>query len=80
MIKWLHKKCSYVHATSCDGQNSFPSFAFRNHKEDELELMRDFEIKKKSITADLDPYLKLTFHVPASIHDVFRKLNGTDFR
>ena len=53
---------------------------FRNHKEDELELMRDFEIKKKSITTDLDPNLKLTFHVPASIHGVFHSVNGTDFR
>ncbi|XP_052793770.1 heat shock 70 kDa protein 12A-like [Mya arenaria] len=52
----------------------------RDYKDDELDLMRDFEIKKKTIESSMDPSLRFVFRMPVAIHDVFKTCNGTDFR
>ncbi|WAQ99096.1 HS12A-like protein [Mya arenaria] len=51
-----------------------------DYKDDELDLMRDFEIKKKTIESSMDPSLRFVFRMPVAIHDVFKTCNGTDFR
>ncbi|KAH3890513.1 heat shock 70 kDa protein 12A-like [Dreissena polymorpha] len=50
------------------------------HKEDFLQLMREFEIKKKTMEPKDDPDAKTMFRMPLAIHETFRTVHGTDFR
>ena len=50
-----------------------------DHKYDYLELLRDFEIKKRTIQPNLTD--KVTFKIPMNLLDTFRKLNpGGDIK
>jgi len=50
----------------------------RNHRDDYLDLLRDFEVKKIGIAADMNQ--KVTFKVPISLHETFSRVRGEDFR
>lgn len=50
----------------------------RDHTDDYLDLMREFEIKKTAFTPDTEQ--KITFKLPISLHDTFQAVNGEDFR
>ena len=47
------------------------------HRDDYLDLLRDFEVKKKSIKPDMDD--KITFKIPIALHETYREVNGRDF-
>lgn len=50
----------------------------RDHKDDYLDLLREFEIKKTSFSPDMDQ--KVTFKMPISIHETFQATRNEDFR
>ncbi|XP_045203759.2 heat shock 70 kDa protein 12B-like [Mercenaria mercenaria] len=50
----------------------------RDHTDDFLDLMREFEIKKTGFAPDSDQ--KITFKMPISIHEIFQTVRGEDFR
>ena len=45
---------------------------------DYLELCRDFEIKKRTITPEMDQ--KITFKIPIAINDLFQEMKGRSLR
>ena len=59
------------------GQEVFQEFITR-HRDDYIDLLREFEVKKRTITPEMDQ--KVTFKLPISLHEVFRELRGQDFR
>lgn len=48
-----------------------------NHRDDYLELLRDFEVKKRSIKPEIDD--KITFKIPIALNETYRVVNGQDF-
>ncbi|XP_052792382.1 heat shock 70 kDa protein 12B-like [Mya arenaria] len=49
-----------------------------DHRDDYLDLLRDFEVKKTGFVPDMDQ--KVTFKMPISIHETFSSVRGEDFR
>ena len=54
--------------------DSFESY----HKCDYLDLLRDFEVKKRTITQDLTD--KVTFKIPINLNETFRKMHQIEIR
>ncbi|KAL4230295.1 Heat shock 70 kDa protein 12A [Mactra antiquata] len=50
----------------------------KQHTDDYLDLMREFEVKKTSITTNLDQ--KVTIKIPLSLHDTYSHMKGREFR
>ncbi|XP_061163780.1 heat shock 70 kDa protein 12A-like [Saccostrea echinata] len=50
----------------------------KDYKYDMLELFRNFEVKKRTITPDLDE--KITFKVPISLNETFKAANKCDIK
>ena len=48
------------------------------HRDDYIDLLREFEVKKRTITPEMDQ--KITFKLPIALHEIFRELRGQDFR
>ncbi|XP_062615746.1 heat shock 70 kDa protein 12A-like [Saccostrea cucullata] len=48
------------------------------HRCDYVELCRDFEIKKRTITPDMDQ--KVTFKIPIAINELYQEMKGTSIR
>ena len=46
------------------------------HRDDYFEILRDFEVKKKSIKPELEE--KVTFKIPISLHETNREVKGED--
>ena len=59
------------------GPDVFQQFITR-HRDDYIDLLREFEVKKRTITPEMDQ--KITFKLPISLHEIFRELRGQDFR
>ena len=59
------------------GQKVFQQFLTR-HRDDYIDLLREFEVKKRTITPEMDQ--KITFKLPISLHEIFREVRGQDFR
>ncbi|KAJ8298440.1 hypothetical protein KUTeg_024971 [Tegillarca granosa] len=51
----------------------------REKRGDYLELCREFEIKKRTITPELD-HQKVTFKIPISLNDVYQDIKRTSLR
>ena len=47
------------------------------HRDDFFELLRDFEVKKKTIKPQMDD--KITFKIPIALHETYREVNKKDF-
>ncbi|XP_052241808.1 heat shock 70 kDa protein 12A-like isoform X4 [Dreissena polymorpha] len=45
-----------------------------------LDLMREFEVKKKTMSPNEDAEAKTVFRMPIAIHETYRTVHGTDFR
>ena len=50
----------------------------REHRDDYLDLLRDFEVKKTGFSPDMDT--KVTFKVSISMHDACQRVRDKDFR
>ena len=48
------------------------------HRDDYIDLLREFEVKKRTITPEMDQ--KITFKLPITLHEIFREMRGQDFR
>ena len=52
---------------------------FRNeHKDDFIDLMREFEVKKRSVEPDMSS--KVTIKIPISVHELYRDINDSEIR
>ncbi|KAK3602415.1 hypothetical protein CHS0354_027193 [Potamilus streckersoni] len=51
---------------------------YSKHRDDYLDLFREFELKKRTITMDMDQ--RITIKLPLSLHDEFVHHRGEDFR
>ena len=52
---------------------------FRNeHKDDFIDLMRKFEVKKRSVEPDMSS--KVTIKIPISVHELYREINDSEIR
>ena len=47
------------------------------HRDDFFDLLRDFEVKKKTIKPQMDD--KITFKIPIALHETYREVNRLDF-
>lgn len=59
------------------GEDVLQEFISR-HRDDYIDLIREFEVKKRTITPEMDQ--KITFKLPISLHEIFRERRGQDFR
>ena len=65
--------CNFVEVIGEETMRQFKD----NHRDDYLDLLRDFEVKKRSIKPDIDD--KITFKIPIALHETYRVINGQDF-
>ena len=62
--------------TDVIGRDTLTKFEER-HRDDYIDLLRDFEVKKESIKPEMDD--KITFKIPIALHETYREVNGRDF-
>ena len=48
------------------------------HKDDYVDLMREFEVKKRTVEPDINS--KVTIKIPISIHELYREINNAEIR
>lgn len=49
-----------------------------DHKDDYIDLLREFEIKKRTVQPDLES--KVTFRIPITLHELNRDMNNSEIR
>ncbi|XP_060570239.1 heat shock 70 kDa protein 12A-like [Ruditapes philippinarum] len=49
-----------------------------DHKDDFIDLLREFEIKKRTVKPDMDS--KVTFKIPITLHELYRDVNDGEIR
>ena len=65
-----------IFSTDVIGKETIKLFE-ENHRDDFFDLLRDFEVKKKTIKPRTDD--KITFKIPISLHETYREVNKRDF-
>ena len=48
------------------------------HKDDLIDMMRDFEVKKRTIDPELST--KVTLKIPITVHELYREINNSEIR
>ncbi|XP_045202781.2 heat shock 70 kDa protein 12B-like [Mercenaria mercenaria] len=49
-----------------------------DHKDDYIDLLREFEVKKRTVQPDMDS--KVTFKIPISLHELYREIQNGEIR
>ena len=62
--------------TDVIGRDTMKQFEDK-HRDDFFDLLRDFEVKKKTIKPQMDD--KITFKIPIALHETYREVNRRDF-
>lgn len=62
--------------TDVIGRDTVKQFE-EKHRDDFFDLLRDFELKKKTIKPQMDD--KITFKIPIALHETYREVNRRDF-
>ena len=62
--------------TDVIGKETIKQFE-EKHRDDFFDLLRDFEVKKKTIKPQMDD--KITFKIPIALHETYREVNKKDF-